>query len=479
MFDRDFDLAVQAEGETGGDAMDLSSVSDIARRIGDLAVSIAAVSGDVQDVSELAVRQRDGFLVIKDRMRDMATHGLQVRDAAASALEQSGAAEERIGLTSSHLAQMVVQVANLTEQVAVISERLTRVAETVKSVTKVSQHVAGIARHTNLLSLNAAVEAARAGEYGRGFAVVAGEVKNLSTQASSATAEITGTVDKLAEELNSLIGQVTDAGSLADKIRDVTGAVEDDVHALPETFATVRRAQEDIVSASRSIEGSIMDTQQQVETLTDTVEQSTVSLSTASDKLFDVTDASETITGISARLGVQTVDTPYVDAVCDAAAAISRIFEESVTRGAISVHDLFDEAYTVIPGSDPQQHMTRFVHFTDRMLPGIQEPMLNFSEQVVFCAATDRNGYIATHNLKFSRPQDAGAVEWNAKHSRNRRIFNDRVGLRAGQSQRPFLVQAYRRDMGGGEYRMMKDVSAPITVNGRHWGGLRLAYLVG
>jgi methyl-accepting chemotaxis protein len=32
--------------------------------------------------------------------------------------------------------------------------------------------------------------------------------------------------------------------------------------------------------------------------------------------------------------------------------------------------------------------------------------------------------------------------------------------------------------MGNGECRMMKDVSAPMTVNGRHWGGLRLAYLI-
>jgi methyl-accepting chemotaxis protein len=30
--------------------------------------------------------------------------------------------------------------------------------------------------------------------------------------------------------------------------------------------------------------------------------------------------------------------------------------------------------------------------------------------------------------------------------------------------------------MGGGTFVMMKDLSAPILVNGRHWGGLRLAY---
>jgi methyl-accepting chemotaxis protein len=49
------------------------------------------------------------------------------------------------------------------------------------------------------------------------------------------------------------------------------------------------------------------------------------------------------------------------------------------------------------------------------------------------------------------------------------------VGLSAGRNREPFLLQAYRRDMGD-KTVMMKDVSAPIFVNGRHWGGVRLAY---
>ena len=30
----------------------------------------------------------------------------------------------------------------------------------------------------------------------------------------------------------------------------------------------------------------------------------------------------------------------------------------------------------------------------------------------------------------------------------------------------------------GGTFALMKDVSAPITVKGRHWGGLRIGYKV-
>jgi methyl-accepting chemotaxis protein len=69
-------------------------------------------------------------------------------------------------------------------------------------------------------------------------------------------------------------------------------------------------------------------------------------------------------------------------------------------------------------------------------------------------------------------------VAWNTANCRNRRVFDDRVGLAAGRNTQPFLLQAYRRDMGNGAFAMMKDVSAPIMIAGRHWGGLRLAYKV-
>ena len=94
-----------------------------------------------------------------------------------------------------------------------------------------------------------------------------------------------------------------------------------------------------------------------------------------------------------------------------------------------------------------------------------------------FCACVDVNGYLPTHNLKFGKPQGKDP-DWNAANSRNRRIFDDRVGLAAGRNTKPYLLQIYRRDMGGGRFVLMKDVSAPITVRGRHWGGVRLAYRV-
>ncbi|WP_204336592.1 hypothetical protein, partial [Proteus mirabilis] len=74
-----------------------------------------------------------------------------------------------------------------------------------------------------------------------------------------------------------------------------------------------------------------------------------------------------------------------------------------------------------------------------------------------------RNGYIATHNRRYCQPQRPGETVWNTANSRYRRIFNDRTGLASARNQRPFLLQTYRRDMGGGRFVVLKEVAAPIT----------------
>ncbi len=93
----------------------------------------------------------------------------------------------------------------------------------------------------------------------------------------------------------------------------------------------------------------------------------------------------------------------------------------------------------------------------------------------MFCVAWARNGYLPTHNPDYRRPQGRDPV-WNTAHCRNRRIFNDRAVQRVGRNTKPFLLQTYRRDMGGGVFALLKDLSAPIYVRGRHWGAFRMGY---
>jgi len=169
-------------------------------------------------------------------------------------------------------------------------------------------------------------------------------------------------------------------------------------------------------------------------------------------------------------------NTEFVTRAMEAGVALTKIFEQGVASGAISIEDMFDTDYVEIQGSNPVQHRTKILDWADRALPPFQEAFLAKDKRMAFCAMIDTNGYLPVHNKIYSHPQRPGDVAWNTANSRNRRIFNDPAGLAAGRNLRAYLVQSYARDMGNGNMVMMREIDVPIRVKGRHWGGFRTAY---
>jgi methyl-accepting chemotaxis protein len=173
---------------------------------------------------------------------------------------------------------------------------------------------------------------------------------------------------------------------------------------------------------------------------------------------------------------IHDANTEAVTRAMQAGTALTKIFEDAVTSGAISIDDMFDTDYVEIPGTNPVQHRTRILGWADRALPAFQEAFLAKDPRMAFCVMIDRNGYLPVHNKLYSHPQRPGDVAWNTANSRNRRIFNDAAGLAAGRNLRTYLIQSYARDMGNGKTVMMREIDVPIRVHGRHWGGFRTAY---
>ncbi len=167
---------------------------------------------------------------------------------------------------------------------------------------------------------------------------------------------------------------------------------------------------------------------------------------------------------------------PLIVTAQNAARQVEFVLEQAVADGRLTREIVFDGNYRPIPGTNPQQYETSYLRVFEDLLPAIQEPLLVSDNSMVFCLAIDRNGYIPVHNKKYAMPQRPGDVVWNTANCRNRRIFDDRAGITAARSVRPFTVQSYARDMGGGTMVMMREVDAPIRLFGRHWGGFRTAY---
>lgn len=165
----------------------------------------------------------------------------------------------------------------------------------------------------------------------------------------------------------------------------------------------------------------------------------------------------------------------YAQTVRGVAGQVMEAFEAAIKDGQITETDLFDTHYEPIPGTDPQQFDAKHSGLTDRVVHRFTEAVLEQDSRVVICCVADRNGYIATHNKKYSQPQRSGEKVWNTANSRNRRIFDDRAGLVAARNTQSHVVQTYPRDMGGGNFVLLKEFDAPLTIRGRHWGCVRFA----
>jgi methyl-accepting chemotaxis protein len=103
-----------------------------------------------------------------------------------------------------------------------------------------------ITSQINLLALNATIEAARAGDAGRGFAVVAGEVKNLASQAKSATDRIASEISGMNSITNEVVAVLHDVKGSIEAVRDyvvsTAAAVEQQSAATNDISAYTQRA---------------------------------------------------------------------------------------------------------------------------------------------------------------------------------------------------------------------------------------------
>jgi methyl-accepting chemotaxis protein len=448
-------------------------VDQLANKIGGLGVELADVAGNVQEVASRVSAQSERFGQLQKTAKTMVSANHDIAGASRSVQSATSAAVDEITQSRTVVETAVRHIAELVESVGRIESRLGSVSSALSEVAKVSKAIEAIAKQTNLLALNATIEAARAGSAGRGFAVVANEVKSLAEATRLATHQIGDTVRGLDGQLGNLIGESGEASVRAKNAGEGAGQIQDIIARVQDGFARVGSEIDGVARAATSNLAHCDQVIEELNSLAKGVDLSSTDLKHADERVARLLDLSETLIATIADSGVETSDAPLIRIVIQTAKRISTVFEDAIARGEITLDQLMDENYREIPGTDPKQYLTDYIALTDRVLPPIQDPIQKADPRIVFCVAWAKGGYLPTHNPNYRLPQGPDPV-WNNANCRNRRLFNDRAVKKVAASTRQFLLQTYRRDMGGGQFVLMKDLSSPIFVRGRHWGAFRM-----
>src|SRR6056297_1983388 len=431
----------------------LATDSGARRRLGDGLGTLGFEIVDIAALLKLVDQQSGDVQAGLVDLRGSATDIERALDAATSAVaEVSEAANGSVDHARDSMENMQaagVHSRRVAQWVGALSDRIAGIVERLEAVERSTSRIGDIAAEVGILAINARIVAARAGEHGKGFNVVAEAISELAHQTSDVTKGISGDVTAFRSAVVAIRDEAADVVTDADRVLESGQSTDAALGAIGGHLETTQRGVirlgEDLGTLTRANDAfsPVLDR------LGSGIEETGAQVHAGHARVDALIDLAEMLVQAHAATGGASDDAPMIEIAQSRAAQIAEAFADALTAGQISERDLFDTDYAPIAGSDPQQVMTRFVRLTDRNLP--------------------------THNARFSHPQSHDPV-WNAAHCRTRRIFDDRVGLKAGRSTAPFLLQVYRRDMGGGQSVLMKDLSAPITVGGRHWGGLRLAY---
>lgn len=453
---------------------DYRSLRAMAYRLMNRASSTAIASAEVSHYADLMdQRLTQQETMAREASSSMTAINGAIMQVSASASQVAALAEsarEASHHNHAELDEIIQDMNDVAERSNQALDMLTALNNKIERVRNVTSMIEDIAEQTHLLSLNASIEAARAGEHGRGFAVVAGEVRNLALKTSTATQSVDELVRDMHESGQSVVATM---GHLMSRISERSKGLQ----VVGNSLGTMTQEFDQVQSEITRVADAMENTRQHSQTVADSLRQLEDDVDEGNRNMHDLAEQAralmEAAEGVDGELAQQHLEGRHQQvfhAARSTADKLGKLLEKAMASGELSETNLFQPHYEQIPGTQPPLYKTGFDTFTDKHLPNLQEPLLK-ELGLSYAIACDRKGYVPTHNQAVSR-EPTGDYAHDLKFCRSKRIFDDSTGSRCGAHEKPLLLQTYKRDTG----EIMHDLSVPVYVQGKHWGGFRIGY---
>ncbi len=451
------------------------NISKVGEKIGEqtskLAINSAEISYFLDQLSASIKSSGNDVDSLAGATEQLSLNTKQINENALAAAGTSTKALKATSEGTTYSADNVITLKALNKGVVEAADKIKALSEQAIEIQNITNVIDGISAQTNLLALNAAIEAARAGEQGRGFAVVADEVRALASKTAEATEQIGGMLTEITNEtdlITHVMGKVVEQTShIVTSMDTLSGSLKEVNNLISDTS----QANEHISKVLYEHDETTADISEAIANLRDFLVKKSAETNEISIQASTLSTTTESIFVQLSEFESKSLINDMCNQVVCTANQIGSLFEQSINDMKISQVDLFNFTYNEIENTSPKKYHTSFDNFTDKVLPDIQEPLLAQYKEVIYAGAVDINGYFPTHNLCFSQPL-TGDESVDMVNNRTKRMFNDPTGIRCGRHTEKFLLQTYKRDTG----EIMHDVSAPIYVNGKHWGGFRMGF---
>lgn len=449
----------------------LTAANNISKASSRIAIGGASISFFLEQLSRAFNEQVSNIGEMSSRLQQLEGSSAQLDSLAKSATVAMNESDEKTQSGRKSVKEVLNQQQQLVKNISASSEALSVLKARAEGISNITNTINQLADQTNMLALNAAIEAARAGDQGRGFAVVADEVRELAKKTTDATSGIENLLQEMNNSSVKAVSTMEAVLTSSEGMNSLLIESEDAINQSSTLSTHARTAMNEMKSMVEHYTEHSTGMSANIVQLHTTTSKLEADLSGVSKQAFALSEQTEDIFRLLQDFNVQDRNSHVRDIAITTANRIGELFSQAIQRGDIKESALFDFNYKPIPNTNPQKHTSNFDSFTDKHLPAMQEPILDNNDFIIYAGAVDKNGYFPTHNKKFSQPL-TGNYETDLANNRTKRIFNDHTGARCGKNTQSFLLQTYKRDTG----EVMHDLSAPIYVNGKHWGGFRIGY---
>ncbi|PKR51676.1 methyl-accepting chemotaxis protein [Thalassospira marina] len=221
-----------------------AAITAFDNEIASVVSNVTRAAGKISDTSDTLTRNARTSVSTSEDVSDassQANSSVQTVATAADQLTQSIRDITQQANSSSEIARQAVTQAQHT------NELVEGLANSADHIGQVLGLISDIANQTNLLALNATIEAARAGDAGKGFAVVASEVKNLATQTSRATDEISSQITGIQTATRESVTAIQEISRVISQMDEISSAI---AQAMTQQADATRNIAQNVQSAS-------------------------------------------------------------------------------------------------------------------------------------------------------------------------------------------------------------------------------------